>query len=314
MSETDNTHNRFSVVIPVHNKAPHVKRSISSVLDQTHTGFELLIIDDASTDNSIEEIEKFADERIRFFRRESPGPGGYAARNLGVREAASNWIAFLDADDCWNPDHLEKMKTLHHTIPDATLLGAGWFIVEDGNCSLDPYSLRNRNQESHVISIQKYLNGPRPFCTSVVCVRTDVMKSCGMFDERWNHGADTELWLRLLLNGAIGAWSNHIGATYHRDSVNMVTKSRRQTASPNSSYIHAYLKKNPGHIHKKALMRYGNRAAYKPALRHIATHGMSFRYLKEHFFLSVTPQLLTRLAIVATKQRLGKKSFRKRIF
>lgn len=77
----------FSVVIPVYNKKPHVQRSIISVLNQSFSDFELIIIDDAPTDGSLDEIKKFPDPRIRLLHRDKPGPGGYAARNLGVKVA-----------------------------------------------------------------------------------------------------------------------------------------------------------------------------------------------------------------------------------
>jgi len=102
----------FSVVIPVHNKEPHLHNCIKSVLNQTFYRFEIIIINDASNDNSLNEIEKFHDYRIQIIHRKIPGPGGYAARNLGIKIAKAEWIAFLDADDEWTEDHLERMYTL----------------------------------------------------------------------------------------------------------------------------------------------------------------------------------------------------------
>jgi len=93
----------FSIVIPVHNKAPYLGRSIGSVINQNFTDFELILIDDASADRSLVEMQKFADPRIRILHRDAPGAGGYAARNLGVMEAKAEWVAFLDADDEWLP-------------------------------------------------------------------------------------------------------------------------------------------------------------------------------------------------------------------
>jgi len=102
----------FSVIIPVYNKGPHIHHSISSVLNQTFQDFEIILIDDASTDNSLEEIRKFTDPRIRILNRSEPGPGGYAARNLGIKEANAEWVALLDADDIWYPEHLGTAKGL----------------------------------------------------------------------------------------------------------------------------------------------------------------------------------------------------------
>jgi glycosyltransferase involved in cell wall biosynthesis len=99
----------IAVVVPVHNKRPHINRCLTSILSQTRPIDEIIVIDDASDDGSVGEIAKFADERIRLLKRPVPGPGGYAARNLGILQAKSDWIAFLDADDAWNPSHIEKL-------------------------------------------------------------------------------------------------------------------------------------------------------------------------------------------------------------
>ena len=96
----------FSVVIPRYNNDPHVGRALRSVFNQSYQDFEILIIDDASTDGSLEAVYNFHDTRIRIFKRSSPGSGGYATRNLGISEVRGQWIALLDADDSWRPDHL----------------------------------------------------------------------------------------------------------------------------------------------------------------------------------------------------------------
>jgi len=107
----------FSVIIPVHNKAPHVDRAINSVLTQSCTDFELVIIDDASTDGSADKITAYSEERIKLHKRSDPGPGGYAARNLGIENANGQWVAFLDADDMWFPDHLKNLQILTNKYP-----------------------------------------------------------------------------------------------------------------------------------------------------------------------------------------------------
>src|SRR5690606_31751069 len=97
----------ISVIVPAYNKGPHIKRCINSIVKQTYSCFELIIVYDQSSDDTLKGIEEFTDSRIRLFKRDVPGPGGYAARNLGIEKANGNWIAFLDADDEWYPDHLE---------------------------------------------------------------------------------------------------------------------------------------------------------------------------------------------------------------
>src|SRR5690554_1171937 len=97
----------FTVVISVFNKEKYVARAIDSVLDQTYDDFELIIVCDPSTDKSNEVVGRYKRKNIKILYREQPGPGGYAARNLGVKYAQGQWVAFLDADDIWLPNHLE---------------------------------------------------------------------------------------------------------------------------------------------------------------------------------------------------------------
>src|SRR5690554_4317093 len=122
----------FSVVIPVFNKEPHVARAINSVLEQTFNNFELIVVCDPSSDNSNFEVEKFEDPRIRIFYRDNPGPGGYAARNLGVEVAKAEWIAFLDADDEWYPWHLSEIFQRLRQFSEEKVFGAGYEVYTAG--------------------------------------------------------------------------------------------------------------------------------------------------------------------------------------
>ncbi len=97
----------FSVVVPTYNRADSLNRTISSVLSQTYTYFELLIMDDGSTDNTSEIVQSFGDSRIQYDWAESSG-GPAKPRNRGIYKAKGDWICFLDADDVWYEDKLES--------------------------------------------------------------------------------------------------------------------------------------------------------------------------------------------------------------
>jgi len=105
----------FSIVIPLYNKANHIKNTLQSVLDQTFTSFEIIIINDGSTDNSLGVVKAFINERILVFSIENKGVS--YARNFGVAKATTELIVFLDADDTWKPHHLEDLKELHEEFP-----------------------------------------------------------------------------------------------------------------------------------------------------------------------------------------------------
>ena len=100
----------FSVVIPLFNKEKYIKATLDSVLKQTYANFEVIIINDGSSDNSIEVINEFDDERIKISSQENQGLS--ASRNKGIKIAIAEYIAFLDADDLWKEDYLEVMHQL----------------------------------------------------------------------------------------------------------------------------------------------------------------------------------------------------------
>lgn len=95
-----------SVIMPSWNTGKFIAESIQSVIDQTYENWELIIVDDCSTDNTDEVVAKFTDKRIRYFKNEK-NSGAALSRNRALREANGEWIAFLDSDDLWNPDKLE---------------------------------------------------------------------------------------------------------------------------------------------------------------------------------------------------------------
>ena len=102
----NNTH-KVSVIIPTYNRAHLIARSIESVLNQTYREFELIVVDDGSTDNTEEVVKSFNDQRIRYIRYQM-NEGAATARNTGIRAARGDYIAFQDSDDEWHPDKLEK--------------------------------------------------------------------------------------------------------------------------------------------------------------------------------------------------------------
>lgn len=106
-----------SVIIPTYNRAHTIKRAILSVLNQTYQGFEIIVVDDCSTDNTREVIEKFGDKRIRYIRKKA-NKGAAAAGNTGIKAVRGEYIVFLDSDDKWLPNKLdEQIKVLKVTSP-----------------------------------------------------------------------------------------------------------------------------------------------------------------------------------------------------
>lgn len=255
----------FSVIVPVYNKEEHIGRALNSVLSQSMQNFELVIICDPSSDNSNVEVQKYTDPRIQVFYRDEPGPGGYAARNLGIKEAKGEWIAFLDADDEWFPEHLEEMYELSLKFSNTSILGCGWLSKSDYVSKPDKYYRNHASIGCHLVDVASYLkkglHGARPIHTSVACVKrsSPVVEHLFIIHPEVKRGGDLYAWLKMICFHKEMAWSNHIGAIYYTDAMNMVTKSAPSTAYLMSLESFKILSKSLSDIEKSLLQKYFNR-------------------------------------------------------
>ena len=122
---------KFSVIIPLYNKAPYVAKSINSVLMQTFTDYELVIMDDGSKDGSFEIAQKAIEghDCCHLYRQQNSGVS--MARNNGVELSQGEYICFLDADDWWEPTFLEEMSEFIDALPDAGIYGTNYTIVNE---------------------------------------------------------------------------------------------------------------------------------------------------------------------------------------
>lgn len=226
---------RFSVVMPLYNKRPHVEAAVRSVLAQTVAPLELIVVDDGSTDGGRERVEEMADPAIRLLVRGTPGPGGYAARNLGIAEAAGSWIAFLDADDIWLPDHLEVLTAAIARAPSAGVAATRFDHVFDTHRAAQRVAERLR--EEGEADFRHFLTAwlevrECPMWTGAIAVRRDVLIRAGLFPEgRAPRGGDKDLWLRCMRHATL-AYSPKVTAEFNRDSTNKVSKSTSTLAPP----------------------------------------------------------------------------------
>ena len=133
----------FSVIIPLYNKAPYVEKAIRSVLNQTFKEFELIVVDDGSTDDSLSVAKNCLLQTINYKLIEQHNQGVSTARNNGVKQAKYPYICFLDADDWWSPTFLEEMKALIDEFPDAGIYGSSYYIVKNGRQRVAPIGVDN---------------------------------------------------------------------------------------------------------------------------------------------------------------------------
>ena len=190
---------QFSIIIPLYNKAPYVGKTVESVLCQTLRDYELIIIDNGSTDGSSEIVAGFTDSRIRIVRLEE-NVGVSNARNKGVSLAVAPYITFLDADDWWEPTFLEEMAGLMERHPGAGIYGTGYYIVKNGRQRIAPIGVDKGFAEGEINYCQVYA---RTLCmplTSIsVCMPRRVFDEAGGFPTDVRLGEDFLLWLRIAL-------------------------------------------------------------------------------------------------------------------
>lgn len=185
----------ISVVLPTYNRASLLPRAIKSVLSQTYKNFELIIIDDNSSDNTKEIVKCFKDKRIKYIRHKE-NKGGAAARNAGIKLAKGKYIAFQDSDDKWLLRKLEKQIQVIRNLPlEYAVVYSGSWYVEKGKRKYVPSSVINKKEGNIHRSLLR-----ENFITIQAMVRKDRLIKVGMFDERLPCYQDWDLWLRLSQN------------------------------------------------------------------------------------------------------------------
>jgi glycosyltransferase involved in cell wall biosynthesis len=191
----------FSVVIPLYNKADVIERTIKAVLDQTFDQFEVIVINDGSTDESLKIVTGFLDSRIKIIDQKNSGVS--AARNTGIKLAKYDFVAFLDADDLWLPNYLLEQSRLIADFSQASMWGMGWGSLGDaGHHEVDHGGIEYnfRNIISNYFERSSHAN---LFFTSAVVIRRNVFDQVGLFDERIEIGEDLDMWYRIIVSNIV---------------------------------------------------------------------------------------------------------------
>lgn len=221
----------FSVVIPLYNKELSIKNTIQSVLNQSYQNFEIIVINDGSTDESAKIVETISDERIRLIQQKNQGVS--AARNRGIQEASNEWIAFLDGDDIWSQEHLQEITIMMRKFPEEKI-----FVTSFEYSDKRPMFRHPRKEAIFKIdnyfkdAIKEYL-----MWTSIVVVHKSCFKKIGGFNEKLNRGEDLDLWVRLVRNYNI-IKSIKITAIYKIDAENRtyLSKDLKKTFTYNLNF------------------------------------------------------------------------------
>lgn len=205
----------FSVVIPLYNKQTYIKRSLNSVLAQTMTDFEVVVIDDGSTDSSAAIVKSILDQRVRLIQQQNSGVS--AARNRGISECYGEWVAFLDADDEYFPECLQEMYSCVKKFPQAGAVYVDPVWFRDG----EQINVVSQTAETYELLPDYFdqiiFHGGNEINSSCVAVKKAVFSQAGLFPVGITIGEDSDMWMRI-------AWSTQIAhvskalSIYHMDA------------------------------------------------------------------------------------------------
>lgn len=208
----------FSIIIPLYNKAQYVFKCIESVMNQSFRDFELIIINDGSTDNSMGVVKLFKDSRIKVIEQNNSGVS--SARNYGVKVAKNDFIAFLDADDWWSPNYLEEIHGLIRKYPKAGLWAAKYYKVRNGHNIEANIGLENNFQDGYINYIKSYTETMwMPVTSSSFVSRKPVFDEFGGFNPELRIGEDFDLWIRIALKYKIAFFNKPL--VYYNQDVNI---------------------------------------------------------------------------------------------
>nr|WP_199003164.1 glycosyltransferase family 2 protein [Flavobacterium sp. ASV13] len=212
----------FSVIIPLYNKARYIENTIKSVLNQTFTDYEIIVINDESTDKSEDLVSRFNDKRIQIFNQKNQGVS--VARNHGIEKAKGKLIAFLDADDYWFPNHLQVLADLYHHSPNCGIYCSRYKIKITEKHFLTPNHYEIDKTFEGII--EDYFASNKPYritWTSSLAIPTEILKKLGGFTPGITNGQDLELWTKIGIKYPI-AITNTITAIYNYDIPNSLAK------------------------------------------------------------------------------------------
>jgi glycosyltransferase involved in cell wall biosynthesis len=215
---------QFSVIIPLYNKEKYVENAINSILNQTFTNFEIIIVNDCSTDKSVEIAQKFISDKVSIIHNEK-NKGLSAARNTGIKNAKATYITYLDADDLWKPTFLKTIYHLINNFPEAGIFATNYEEVW-GNVIRKPIN----GSEKLESNFNGYLNFFKInlkqgiYNHGSVCFNKNVFEKVGYYNEKIQLSEDLDFNIRANYHFKL-AYSNSNQMSYLMQTDNQLTRS-----------------------------------------------------------------------------------------
>lgn len=228
----------FSVIIPLYNKEPYIERALNSVLGQSFGDFEIIVVDDCSTDGGLvvgEQILSNAKRPYRIIQRSKRGGSCAPSRATGLRHARGQFVAFLDADDEWKEGFLSEITSLIESFPDAEAYAVDRDLHIEGRVEPGPYGERSDSAEAHAIDLERYLVARErfgnPFRVQGMVFSPEALDDIGGFVHA-PRSSDIDLMFRFFLAGKVAAWSPYNGLVIHRVPDSTMANTPTQVTRP----------------------------------------------------------------------------------
>lgn len=214
----------ISIIIPLYNKEATILSTLDSVFEQTFGAFEVIIVDDGSTDNGFELVSAIEDSRFTILQTENRGVSH--ARNYGVSHAKTDYVAFLDADDYWYPNHLQNLSLMIDKFPQGKWFASAYEIKHNKRFCLPMRSPLMAHGDDWMGEVDDFFANSMQDClawTSAVCMKKSFFEELGGFDLALRNMEDTDLWVRCALSSNI-VFSTYATARYHLDGANHISQ------------------------------------------------------------------------------------------
>jgi len=248
---------KVSVIIPAYNCARYIAEAIDSVLAQTYQDFEIIVVDDESTDGTGEVVRRYGD-RVRYIRQKNRGPSG--AKNTGIQAARGEYVSTLDGDDLWMPERLEKLVPLLDQQPELGFVYGDCYRIDETPDRIQPrtaFQIHGGARRGWVLERLVMVN----FVPSQsVLIRRRALDTVGLFDESYRIGEDWDLWLRLAARYPVDFIPDVVAM--RRQHAQNITNNSDVTMMSNAVSILNHLKQREPeavarirHAHNRALAR-----------------------------------------------------------
>lgn len=236
----------ISIVIPLYNKEKSITATLESVLAQSYTDYELIIVDDGSTDNSLNVVKEFVgqidnrwiDDRLTIIFKKNGGV--CSARNRGILEAKGEYVALLDGDDIWDRDYLVEQVKMIRDFPEAVMWGINFAETNNGQLIRKLATGLPGGYRGYVDNyFQMKGRISDLFCSSSVVLRREVFEKVGMFDERIKYAEDTDMWWRVISTNKVAFYDRYM-VFYQYDAENRAMRRTRQLKYFLPYYVEKY--------------------------------------------------------------------------